>query len=139
MVTKRPNYQKLMLLDKKASANLTHIKWVSKQIRVLNVFASAKTVLARQTLSEDLYRAGKISDKPYTQEDIDKRLREVVKEEKRVSIESLESSDFSSDSIVVQILLYPLRVLGQVTILALWIIFWLPIHIVWNKLKSFFN
>ncbi|MBT8606763.1 hypothetical protein G6656_00505 [Polynucleobacter paneuropaeus] len=128
-----------MLLDKKASANLTHIKWVSKQIRVLNVFASAKTVLARQTLSEDLYRAGKISDKPYTQEDIDKRLREVVKEEKRVSIESLESSDFSSDSIVVQILLYPLRVLGQVTILALWIIFWLPIHIVWNKLKSFFN
>lgn len=125
-----------MLLDKKALANLKHIKWVSAQINILNVFSSAQVIIAKQDLFNDLYKAGNKNRPLSSQKDIDKRLHAASKDRERVSLENIETSpDFRSDSLASRLMLYPLRIFGEIVLVLLWVIFWLPIKFLWNKVR----
>ena len=124
-----------MLLDKNASENLKHIKQITKLINALNYFSYARVILVKQNISNDLYRASQKSRKYYSQQDTEKKVKEVSKEEQRVSIETLKTSaNQETDSIVLNLLL----IFREVALLILWIIFFLPFQIIFNKLKSWF-
>ena len=122
-----------MLLDKNASENLKHIKQITKLINALNYFSYARVILVKQNISNDLYRASQKSRKYYSQQDTEKKVKEVSKEEQRVSIETLKTSaNQETDSILLNLLL----IFREVALLILWIIFFLPFQIIFNKLKS---
>jgi hypothetical protein len=124
-----------MLLDKNASENLKHIKQITKLINALNYFSYARVILVKQNISNDLYRASQKSRKYYSQQDTEKKVKEVSKEEQRVSIETLKTSaNQETDSILLNLLL----IFREVALLILWIIFFLPFQIIFNKLKSWF-
>ena len=91
--------------------------------------------MVKQNISNDLYRASQKSRKYYSQQDTEKKVKEVSKEEQRVSIETLKTSaNQETDSILLNLLL----IFREVALLILWIIFFLPFQIIFNKLKSWF-
>jgi hypothetical protein len=123
-----------MLLNKKALANLSHIRWMSTQIKLLNVFSAAKTALAKQSIANDLYMTSRPELKPKSIKNIDKKFSDQEKEERRVSIDSLKTSaSYGSDSILLNIL----ALIGEVVITAFKILFFLPFQLLWNWLFKF--